>query len=158
MKIRYAVRVFAFNDNRVVCIKYKNINKGYYDIPGGKIEAGETEIQACIREFKEETGMIADNLQYVGTVKTVYPDQDKIFAIKVYIAKRIEGNPLSLIENNAYWLPINELLNKKKRFAITHLLDNNLIEYFKTSDFNISFVCDNNHNITELKINDVLDN
>ena len=53
MDIRYAVRVFAFKDNKVACIKYKNINKDYFDIPGGKIEDGETEIQTCIREFKE---------------------------------------------------------------------------------------------------------
>ena len=59
MDIRYAVRVFAFKDNKVACIKYKNINKDYFDIPGGKIEDGETEIQTCIREFKEETGMDA---------------------------------------------------------------------------------------------------
>lgn len=31
--IRYAVRVFAFKDNKVACIKYKNINKDYFDIP-----------------------------------------------------------------------------------------------------------------------------
>lgn len=29
MDIRYAVRVFAFKDNKVACIKYKNINKDY---------------------------------------------------------------------------------------------------------------------------------
>ena len=57
MDIRYAVRVFAFKDNKVACIKYKNINKDYFDIPGGKIEDGETEIQTCIREFKEETNL-----------------------------------------------------------------------------------------------------
>lgn len=38
MDIRYAVRIFAFKDNKVACIKYKNINKDYFDIPGGKIE------------------------------------------------------------------------------------------------------------------------
>lgn len=54
MDIRYAVRVFSFKDNKVDCNKYKNINKDYFDIPGGKIEDGETEIQTCIREFKEE--------------------------------------------------------------------------------------------------------
>ena len=31
MDIRYAVRVFAFKDNKVACIKYKNINKDYFD-------------------------------------------------------------------------------------------------------------------------------
>ena len=66
MDIRYAVRVFAFKDNKVACIKYKNINKDYFDIPGGKIEDGETEIQTCIREFKEETGMDINDLKCIG--------------------------------------------------------------------------------------------
>ena len=67
--IRYAVRVFAFKDNKVACIKYKNINKDYFDIPGGKIEDGETEVQTCIREFKEETGMDIDNLKCIGNIE-----------------------------------------------------------------------------------------
>ena len=32
MDIRYAVRVFAFKDNKVACIKYKNINKDYFEL------------------------------------------------------------------------------------------------------------------------------
>ena len=70
MDIRYAVRVFAFKDNKVACIKYKNINKDYFDIPGGKIEDGETEIQTCIREFKEEIGCtIEKELIELGSIK-----------------------------------------------------------------------------------------
>ena len=73
MDIRYAVRVFAFKDNKVACIKYKNINNDYFDIPGGKIEDGETEIQTCIREFKEETGMDINDLKCIGNVEIIYP-------------------------------------------------------------------------------------
>lgn len=51
--VRHAVRVFAIKNGQIVCIKYKNINKDFFDIPGGKIEDGETAIEACIREFKE---------------------------------------------------------------------------------------------------------
>ena len=86
MKTRYAVRVFAFKDNKVACIKYKNVNKDYFDIPGGKIENGETEIQTCIREFKEETGMDIDELKYIGQIKIVYPSQNQKFIMKTYIA------------------------------------------------------------------------
>lgn len=62
MKVRYAVRVFAIKDDKIMCIRYKDINKDFFDIPGGKIEDGESEVQACQREFKEETGMNVDNL------------------------------------------------------------------------------------------------
>ena len=42
--IRKAVRCYLVKDNKVVVTKYKEGNKkaGYYEIPGGKIEEGET--------------------------------------------------------------------------------------------------------------------
>ena len=150
MNIRYAVRVFAFKDNKVACIKYKNNNKDYFDIPGGRIENGETEIQTCIREFKEETGMDIDDLRWIGNIEIIYPN--KKYVIKVYITNKINGIPKEFNDNHSYWLPINELKEKEKRFAITHLLDDNLIKYFKSKKINILFTCDNNHNITNIEI------
>ena len=38
MKVRYAVRVFAIKDDKIMCIRYKDINKDFFDIPGGKID------------------------------------------------------------------------------------------------------------------------
>lgn len=154
MDIRYAVRVFAFKNNKVACIKYKNINKDYFDIPGGKIEDGETEIQTCIREFKEETGMDINDLRCIGDVEIIYPNKNKKFIIKIYIANEVNGYPLDLEDNYTYWLPINELIKNEKRFAITHLLDNNLIKYLKAEKINILFTCDDNHNITNIEIKD----
>lgn len=152
MDIRYAVRVFAFKDNKVACIKYKNINKDYFDIPGGKIEDGETEIQTCIREFKEETGMDINDLKCIGNVEIIYPGKNKKFVMKTYIANKVNGNPLDLDDNYAYWLPIKELTKNEKRFAITHLLDDDLINYFESEKINILFTCDDNHNITNMEI------
>lgn len=150
--IRYAVRVFAFKDSKVVCIKYKNINKDYLDIPGGKIEDGETEVQTCIREFKEETGMDINELRYIGKVEVIYPSQEKKFVFKTYIANEINGAPKELEDNYAYWMPITELTNNEKRFAITHLMDQGLIKYFKKEKLNVAFTCDDNHNIIDIKI------
>ena len=64
--IRKAVRSFLIKDNKVVVIKYKEGNKkiGYYDIPGGKIEEGETLEQTAIREMNEETGLKIKSLRY----------------------------------------------------------------------------------------------
>ena len=137
MDIRYAVRVFAFKDNKVACIKYKNINKDYFDIPGGKIE---------------ETGMDINDLKCIGNVEIIYPGKNKKFVMKTYIANKVNGNPLDLDDNYAYWLPINELTKNEKRFAITHLLDDDLINYFESEKINILFTCDDNHNITNMEI------
>ncbi|MCI8445850.1 MAG: NUDIX hydrolase, partial [Bacilli bacterium] len=137
MDIRYAVRVFAFKDDKVACIKYKNINKDYFDIPGGKIENGETEIQTCIREFKEETGMDIDELRCIGNIEIIYPNSNKKFVMKTYIADKVNGNPMELKNNYSYWLPIDELISIEKRFAITHLLDDELVKYFESEKINI---------------------
>ena len=56
MKVRYAVRVFAIKDDKIMCIRYKDINKDFFDIPGGKIEDGETPLDAAKRECHEELG------------------------------------------------------------------------------------------------------
>lgn len=38
--------------------------KGLYAFPGGRIEAGETPIEAAIREMREETGLIVDEVDF----------------------------------------------------------------------------------------------
>jgi 8-oxo-dGTP diphosphatase len=56
---------------RVLLIRRKNEPfKGHYAFPGGFIEVGETAENAAVRELKEETGIVADNLKLIG----VYSD------------------------------------------------------------------------------------
>ena len=49
-----------------------------WGIPGGKIDKGETPLQAVIREIKEETGYDVSNqpIENLGTVYIEYNDKD----------------------------------------------------------------------------------
>lgn len=131
--IRKAVKCYLIKDDKVVVTKYKSGNRkeGYYDIPGGKIEKGETAEQTVEREFKEETGMIVKNLIYKGIIITEYPDRKFIF--ETFVANDSVGNPQEFEENTSEWIEIKELLKKDKvlsnimmldRFFIKGLLDN----------------------------------
>ena len=62
--------------NKVVAIKYTTNNKGFYDIPGGKIENNETSIDAAIREFKEETTIDIRNPKYADNLIVEYPNKE----------------------------------------------------------------------------------
>lgn len=59
---------FAFGSNGVVVLIKKNrppFLKGQWNGVGGKIEDGETKLEAMVREFREETGMNTDQLDWI---------------------------------------------------------------------------------------------
>ena len=149
--VRNAVRVLVFRDDEVLCIKYKGNNEGYYDFPGGKIENGETDVQTCVREVKEETGMDVSDLNYVGRFNIYYPEIKKQFDMKVYVTNNYLLEPQCFIENDSFWMKIEDLRKIKDRLAITHLVDEDRIKLIKEGKFNISCICDDKHNIMEIE-------
>lgn len=63
------VDCIVFNNDSVVLIRRGfEPFKGWYALPGGFVEIGESVEQACIREMKEETGLEIDNneLRLIG--------------------------------------------------------------------------------------------
>lgn len=122
-QIRKAVRCYLIKDEKVVVTKYKEGNKKfeYYDIPGGKIEEGETAQQTAIREMKEETGLKVKKLKYKGNMIIEYPN--RIFDFDVFITNECEGKPQEFEENTSEWMEINELLQKEKILSNIMILD-----------------------------------
>ena len=121
--VRKAVRCYLIKDNKVVVTKYKEGNKkaGYYEIPGGKIEAGETPEQTAIREMKEETGITIENLKYKGNMTVEYPN--RIFDLDAFLSVEYKGEPQEFEENTSEWIEINELLKKEKILSNIMILD-----------------------------------
>ena len=46
------------NNGSLLLMHRKKVDKEYYVLPGGNVESGETPEEACIREVKEETGLM----------------------------------------------------------------------------------------------------
>ncbi len=128
----------------------KEENIGYIDIPGGKIEEGETGVEAAIREVKEETGIEVCNLEEVGNVVIEYPD--RIYNMEVFVTSYYRGNVRNNEENDAFFLDIKDLLKEKKRYAITYLLDNEVEDSFNNRKVNVKFNVDSNHNIINFQL------
>lgn len=135
-KVRKAVKCYIIKDNRVVVTKYKSGNRkeGYYDIPGGKIEEGEMPEQTVLREVKEETGLIVDNLRHKGIIITEYPDRKFIF--ETFVTSSYEGEPQEFEENTSEWINIEELLKKDKVLSNIMMLDRFFIKGLLDKDSN----------------------
>ena len=153
--IRKAVRCYLIKDNEVVVTKYKKGNKkeGYYDIPGGKIEEGESPKQTAIREMKEQTGIEIQNLKYKGIMTIEYPD--RLFIFDTFITKEYEGEPQEFEENTSEWIDIDELLKKEKILSNIILLDKFLIKGLidDNRNFNLHIKVDEQENILGIDYN-----
>jgi 8-oxo-dGTP diphosphatase len=71
----YRLRPTAFglvaHEGRLACVRVDRGEGSYFDLPGGAVDGDETEAEALVREFVEETGMtirpaarIAEAAQY----------------------------------------------------------------------------------------------
>ncbi len=119
--IVYAVRGVLVNKEKLLCIKNKTERIGYYDLPGGEIENGETPYIACVREFKEETGIYVKEASYKGTI--IIKLEDRIINLKIFLVEKYSGNNIDEFdENYSMWLDIKEYLAKEKLYANSIIL------------------------------------
>lgn len=67
--------VIYLTDGRLVLVQRKRVPyKGWWALPGGGVDVGETVEQACIREVREETGLEVQLQHLVGVFSA--PDRD----------------------------------------------------------------------------------
>ena len=66
-KVRKASRAVLINDKYQIAILYVH-KGGYFKLPGGGIEEGETPIHALKREIQEEVGAMMEIVDAIGTV------------------------------------------------------------------------------------------
>ena len=82
-----------------------------WEFPGGKVEVGETQEEALIREIKEELELDITNLNYLTTVEYDYPSFHLI--MHCFICE-ICGGILSLnAHNDAKWVSLEQLASQK---------------------------------------------
>ena len=78
---------------------------GFWEFPGGKVEQGESDVDALVRELTEELGVVARIGLRVG------PDLllGDTAVMRVYLAELVDGEP-QLNDHDAFrWLAADEL-------------------------------------------------
>lgn len=80
---------------------------GYWELPGGKLEHGETPEQCLFRELQEELSITTKIGRYIG--ESLYDYGTKVIRLIAYQVEHIEGR-FQLIEHDELrWLSVEEL-------------------------------------------------
>jgi 8-oxo-dGTP diphosphatase len=83
---------------------------GLWSVPGGRVEAGESDAEAVVREVREETGLIAAPGALAGAVERPGAEPGTVYVIRDYAAE-VTGGTLTAGDDaaDARWVTPAEL-------------------------------------------------
>jgi ADP-ribose pyrophosphatase YjhB (NUDIX family) len=94
-----AVSAAVIRDRRVLIVRRGgNSGHGIYTLPGGVVEAGETLIEAVVREVREETQVAIEPVALAGYREMIMRDDDgkasRHFVILCFASRWLAGEPV----------------------------------------------------------------
>lgn len=114
LRPKVGVGVYIINSNNEILLSLRKSAhaNGFWCAPGGHMEYGETFLEAGARETKEEVDIDVSEVEVVGVISTVYPEEKKHYVTVHMKAKNYSGNA-KLMEPDKFaemkWFPLTAL-------------------------------------------------
>ncbi len=92
----------VFRDEKIACVRVTR-DAPYYDLPGGAVDGDETEQQALVREFVEETGMTVRPIARIAEAGQYFRKSEGSPVNNVggfWIAERLALDPAAKVEGD----------------------------------------------------------
>lgn len=95
----------------LLAMKKRRFGAGKWNGVGGKVDPGETIIQALIRECQEEIGVTPVNYWQVAdiTFDEIHLEERKYMHTSVYLCDKWEGNPTESEEMAPQWFDVSSI-------------------------------------------------
>jgi 8-oxo-dGTP diphosphatase len=108
-EVKRTVLCFVFDEAKsklLMIHKKRGQGEGKLNVPGGKIQPGESALAAAIRETREETGIEPRGLREAGKLEFYFPESDAWDnTCTVFVAREFSGSLVpSTDECDALWV------------------------------------------------------
>ena len=96
-------------ENRLLLIvKKRGLGAGKVNAPGGRIEPGESALQAALRETMEEVCVHPLGVEEMGVLHFDFTDGYRLHCT-VFAASGLEGEPAATDEADPFWVDVSEV-------------------------------------------------
>ncbi|KAK3090803.1 hypothetical protein FSP39_014783 [Pinctada imbricata] len=141
--------VLVTRPNQVLLgMKKRGFGEGWWNGFGGKVEKGETIIEAAKRELQEECCLTANTLTEVGQLDFEFVGDPQILEVHLFTTKDVSGVPTETSEMKPQWFDIDKIPFHKMwpddKLWFPHVL--------KGSKFSAFFLFEGHHKILKHKI------
>jgi 8-oxo-dGTP diphosphatase len=127
-----AVIAFARTDDSILLIyKKRGLGHGKVNGPGGRLESGETPVDAALRETSEEVGLALRNPREHATLQFRFTD-GYCLEVFVFVTREWSGEVVETDEAEPLWTPISEIPYDRMwaddRIWLPHVLADRYVE------------------------------
>jgi 8-oxo-dGTP diphosphatase len=108
----YLIRDAATGPEVLLGRKLTGLGEGKIVAPGGKLEVGESPVDAAVREVLEEVGLTvdADDLELLGALTYLFPSKPEWDQVSwAFLAHGDFGVAVASNEMDASWVPVSSL-------------------------------------------------
>lgn len=112
-------------DNQILLLQKPR--RGWWVAPGGKMEPGESVKDACVREFREETGIYVKNPKIKGIFTFIMKEGNEVqseWMMFTFVADDFDGHKLDVSEEGILeWQEIADIKDLPMAEGDYHILD-----------------------------------
>jgi 8-oxo-dGTP diphosphatase len=77
-QVRVGVGIFVFKNGKFLLMQRKgSLESDTWSLPGGHLEFGESFAEAATRELQEETGLVAEDIQFGAVLNNHFSEDEK---------------------------------------------------------------------------------
>jgi 8-oxo-dGTP pyrophosphatase MutT (NUDIX family) len=91
-------------------MKKRGFGEGMWNGFGGKVEVGESVIEAAMREVMEEVGLTVVKMKESGVLEFTFKDEPSLeLEVHVFVVTAYTGIPLETDEMHSKWFTFNDI-------------------------------------------------